>query len=227
VDVPVAIGAKFKLGDREAEKRGIAGETFIGNGIVAFFTFYKSVFTGERKLGGIVIKSRGRFPAFQVVAGKTQQTELAAMFVHVAANAFAAQPQEGALQVFFPGQQGRGIGNILRLVAIAALGFPVSAFQLVAGEGVIEIVDALFPANQFKIPPVMLAVAHAALPVIRAGVKPFWGLDSFLQQRVAGQAFFRGGFCRGTMALGAIGQSFQKGVAFMKFSRGYLRLCIK
>jgi hypothetical protein len=114
---------------------------------MAFGTLHFKMFTLEYEGGPGMIETRRRFPAR---VGMALQ---------------GIEPQECPVKVFIRVQEFLIPLNMIRLVAFPAIEAVVLAIQTVPGYGVIEVIDTVWPPDQFTVPAQMLHVAGNAIVV--------------------------------------------------------------
>src|SRR4030067_1178086 len=93
------------------------------------------------------------------------------------------------IQVLLERQQAFLLNHVFPFVAIAALALRVFPLERISGFGVIELLLAAFPIDQFEIVSLVLHMAEFALPVILGGMQALSRFDPFPQECMAGQAF--------------------------------------
>jgi len=128
------------------------------------------------------------------------------------------EPEQSALQVYV-----RLLGLQIRcdelwLVARAALELGMATLKFMPCQGMVEPIHSFRPMNKFKVAPHMIAVAlHAGS--IQCGMVALSTLQALTQVFMAGQAFVLAGPLSQFMTLGAIGQSFKRGMRLGQVTR--------
>jgi hypothetical protein len=132
---------------------------------MAFGTLHFKMFTLEYEGGPGMIETRRRFPARVGMALQAVLPHLSPMLILVAVQAGGIEPQECPVKVFIGVQEFFIPLNMIRFVAFPAIEAVVLALQTVPGCGVIEVIDTVWPPDQFTVPAQMLHVAGNAIVV--------------------------------------------------------------
>lgn len=155
IDVAGGAGRKFHV----LVTCGAAG----GVGFVAFFAGDFYVQPGQRVSRFGVIEVLGGLPAFDVVAPGAFAPELSFVRIAVARGAARRLAEKGFGKIFHLDEFAIGGKHVYRGVAFFADESGVFAFELVAGEFVIEFLQRRRPADQLEGFPVVLQMAADAI----------------------------------------------------------------
>lgn len=129
--------------------------------VVAFCACNILMPAGEHELRAIMRKFFGRFPSGKIMTMLARASKLPAMLVRMARGTLLRKAKKSFIQSHIR-IAGKFFANIFRLMAVAASGLRMFAFQHVSGLLMIKIRFAFFPVNQFKCFAVMLAMARSA-----------------------------------------------------------------
>lgn len=174
---------------------------------VAFDALHFPVFAPESKICGAVVEFAGRRKGVSGVAAGTIVRQGILVVILMAGGTIPAQAQIGAfsfLQLRLTDQ----IGN----VALPAIYSSVRPRQLITRQAVVEIV--LIEARHIEVPPVVFAVTFRTVlaPHLTGSMVSLTAVDVALDLLMAVQALIIGNLLPQSMALGAVGYSFQLGM---------------
>lgn len=182
---------------------------------------------GERKLRLVVVEELGGPETLQPVAGgAVGVAELPAMGVLVTGRATRFESEKGAIEIDAPGEERRRVGD--RRLAMAGPAFErrVGAQQGIAGERMVERLDAgLAPVDQFEIASLVLDVAALAGFMVGTGVEALPGGDALLDRRVTGEAELAVDAAIGAVALEAAVAAVEVGMGAAQLAGRDLAWC--
>lgn len=212
--VLVAAVAVFESQAGELRK----GRTVAGFLSVALGAVDRLVLAGEGKIGLVVVEIRRRLEDAGVVAFRAIIAQGFLVGIAVAGGAVLLKAEKSVASFF----QAR-IGDVIGLVALAAVDFLVGAREFVARQAVVEM--ALIEAHLVEILPMVVAVADCAVLAFDFGGYMVTQIMLYppLDLLVAGQAFIVRDFVSQIMALRAIGNALQVLVGIGQWSGGQLR----
>jgi hypothetical protein len=147
---------------------------------------------------------------------------LATVFIEMAGGAGGVEAEERAPESHLVHRQPSLVLDVLLRMTSATLDRRVFALKMIPGQGMVEILLPVLPVDQIVRPPLVLHVAGLTLFVLLNPVQPGVILHLISHDRVAGQALVRDQLAPGSVALAAVFDPFQEGVALMQFTRGDL-----
>lgn len=148
------------------------------------------------------------------MAACTIERECIAMIVGMAGNTIRTQPE---ISIFLLSDL--RVGNVFCVMALCAVQVSMCTCEWVSREVVIKAVNV--ETDDLKVASMMFAVALDTVLTPHPGrdVKPPAGVNSFPEFCVAVEAFVIGYFIAESMALCAVGQTFQMGVRISQVAR--------